>query len=401
MCGGRDLELVLQLTPTPVGGAYVPQEYLGQVQPVYPLELYLCHDCGYAGILDVVSQQVLWDDSIEVTSMSMGVVKDLGELAEAMVARKSPPKDSLAVDIGSNDGSLLKFFKQHGMRVLGVEPAHFVADIANAAGIPTLNSYFSTDVAESIKDEWGPAKFISANRVFANIDGLTDVLQGIRRLLDSDGIFTFETGYLLDILRDELFETIYHEHLGYDSVKPLQAFFQRNGMELFDIERIPIKGGSLRGYVQLAGAPEPVSQTVASMIAVEDSLGLDSAAPFAEMSAKLDSAKSEVTKLVRGLKAKGKDIVGYGAAVPSTTLIYHFGLGDALSLLVDDDPKYHNLYSPGFHIPVSSPQAIYERNPDYVLIVAWRYAETIMKKHQSYIDQGGHFIIPMPNVQVI
>jgi hypothetical protein len=395
------LELVLRLTPTPVGGAYVPKEHLKEVQPVYPLDLYLCHGCGYAGILDVVSQEVLWDDSIEVTSMSMGVVKDLGEQAEAMVARKAPPKGSLAVDIGSNDGSLLKFFKQHGLRVLGVEPARYVADIATAAGIPTLQNYFSRDLAKTIKAEWGPAKFVSANRVFANIDNLTDVLQGIRHLLDSDGIFVFETGYLLDILRDELFETIYHEHLGYDSVKPLQAFFHRNDMELIDVEHIPLKGGSLRGTVQLAGGPEPVSESVASLISREESLGLDTAGPFAAFSAKLDSAKKQLTKLVGGLKASGKDIIGYGAAVPSTTLIYHFDLGDSLSLLVDDDPKYHNLFSPGFHIPVSSPQAIYERNPDYVLIVAWRYAEPIMKKHQAYIDQGGHFILPMPNVQVI
>jgi len=401
MCKGRDLELVVHLTPTPLAHAFVTKQQLDAAQPIYPLELFLCHTCGYAGMLDVVTREVLWNDSNEVTSRSMGVVEDLRQLADSVVMRIDPPNESLAVDIGSNDGTLLKFFKEHGLRVLGVEPAGYVADMAIASGIPTIKTYFSKELAQQIKDDWGPAKIVTANRVFANIDDLAELTEGIRYLLEPDGIFVFETGYVVDILENDLFETIYHEHLGYDSVKPLASFFRQFNMTMIDIDRLPIKGGSLRGTVQLSGGSWTVSPSVSSMITFEEDLGIHTAAPFKAFTERIDTTKSDLLHILSELKAKGMTIAGYGAAQPNTTMLFHFDLGDKLDFLVDDDPKNQDRFSPGHHIPVLTPDAIYQRNPDYVLILAWRYSEPIIKKHQAYLDQGGHFITPMPKVEII
>ena len=401
LCGGRDLELVLKLGPTPIGAEYLPAERLHEVQEIYPIDLFLCLDCGYAGLNDVVAPESLFDDSAELTSMSLGVIENLGQLAKSTVDRLQPPKDSLVVDIGSNDGTLLKFYKDLGMRVLGVEPATFAADAAVKSGVPTMNAYFSAKSAQSIKDEWGQATIISANRVLANIDDMADLIEGIRILLAPEGTLVFETGYLVDIVDKDLFDTIYHEHLGYDTVKALNGYFQSHGMELTDIERIPLKGGSLRGLAQLAGGPRQISGSVAELIDFEVKLGVDRPPYFKEFTARLERAKNGLGELMSDLEAKGKTVAGYGASVGSTTEIYYFGLGDALSFLVDDDPRNQNLFSPGHHIPVLTSQALYDRKPDYVLILAWRYTEPIVKKHQKYLDQGGHFIVPMPEVRVI
>ena len=352
-------------------------------------------------MLDVVAPEVLWEDSTQVTSRSLGIVEDLQEQADALVARIVPPKDALVVDIGSNDGTLLKFFKNHGLRVVGVEPAGFVVNMAWASEIPTVQGYFSLDLAKTIKGEWGPAKIISANRVIANIDDLADVAAGIRVLLEPDGVFVFETGYLVNILENDLFETVYHEHLGYDSVKPLDTFFRSQGMELIDVEHLAMKGGSLRGTAQLIGGPRGVSTSVAELIAKEESMGIYSAEPFKAFTKRIEATNLKLNGLLSELEANGNTIAGYGASQTSTTMIYHFGLGEALSFLVDDDPKNQGQFTPGHHIPVLSPEAIYDRNPDYVLMLAWRYAEPIIRKHRTFLDQGGHFIVPMPQLEVI
>ena len=389
------------MAPTPLGSDYVPENRLGEKQEIHPIDLFLCHSCGYSGIIDVVDNESIYQESGDVTSHSLGLVDHLRQYAEDVIESVKPNEGDLFIDIGSNDGTLLKRYQKKGMRVLGVEPAKALGQLATEAGVPTIRGYFTSELARTIKAEHGQARVVTANRVVANIDSLADAIEGVSHLLAPDGVFIFETGYVVDLIQNMLFDTIYHEHLGYDSVKPLDGFFRRHEMELVNVERLPLKGGSIRGTVQNSGGPLSICSTVAEMVSEEEKLGVHSTEFFDTFVKRMEESKSQLQNLLRGITEEGKTIAGYGASVGSTTMIYHLGLGDSLSFLVDDDPRNQYLFSPGHHIPVYPSEAIYERNPDYVLVLAWRYAEPIIGKHKAYLNQGGHFVVPFPEFRVI
>lgn len=401
LCGGYDLEVVLELAPTPLADSYLSAEQLGKVQSTYPLDLFLCHNCGFSQLLDVVHPQVIYYDYIYETKSSLGLVEHFQGYANEVLNDIRPANGSLVVDIGSNDGTLLKFFQSGGMRVLGIDPAHEIASRATESGIETWPMFFTSELVRKIKNERGAATIITSNNLFANVDDLASMTEGIRELLAQDGVFVFESFYLADLMQNMVFDFIYHEHLSYFSVKPLDAFFRRYGMELIDAKRIPTKGGSLRYTVQLVDGPRNMSPSIAKLIDFESNLGLDRIETYQTFTKRINKVKNELLTLLSDLKAQGKTIIGYGASATSTTLIYHFGLRDMLSFIADDNPQRHNLFSPGHHIPVLSPQVIYEQKPDYILILAWRYYEPIVKKHPAYLEQGGHFIVPLPRVEVI
>ena len=401
LCGGQDFELVLQLTPTPLADSYVPAEKLDTVQQCYPLDLFLCRNCGLSQLLGVVHPEAIYADYIYVTGSSLGLAEHFLSYADEVLQSVNPEKGMLVVDIGSNDGILLKIFQSRGMRVLGIEPAFAIAKRATESGVETLPLFFNAELGHKLKNGYGRATIITSNNLVANIDDLSDMMEGVRALLAPDGVFIFESFYLVDQIQNMVFDFTYHEHLSYFSVKPLEAFFRGNGMELVDVKRIPTKGGSLRYTVQVVGGPRTMSLAVAELMALEESVSIHSTETFRTFAAKIDSTKAQVVSLLRDLKAKEKTIAGYGASATTTTLIYHFGIGDVLSFIVDDFPAKQNLFSPGFHIPVLSPQVLYERKPGYMLILAWRYFEPIMAKHQKYLEQGGHFIVPLPRLEVI
>ena len=396
LCGSKAIEIVLELNPTPVGDQYVPQDQLDEPQKIYTLDMGLCRDCGYTGLVDVVDPLIMFPDSTEITSVSLGLVAHLERSAETILSEIRPAKGSLVVDIGSNDGTLLRFFEAKGMRIQGVDAALGIAADADQAGIPTIPGFFGLDTAKQITEKSGKASIVCANRVMANIDDMTDVAIGIKELLAPDGVFFFETGYSMDIFEKKLLDTIYHEHLGYDAARPLQSYFQRHGMELLDIQRISIKNGSLRGAVQLAGGPRSVQPSVKELVDYEKSQGLGDASFYQSFSQMSSEEKVRLHKIIDPLIAQGKTFAGFGASVGSTTLINYFGLGESLSFLVDDDPRNQGLFSPGFHIPVMAPDALSTRKPDYVVILAWPYAGPITSKHQNYMDAGGRFIVPLP-----
>jgi hypothetical protein len=401
LCGSSALEVVLPLPPTSLADAYISVDHLHEEQPIYPLDLYLCKDCGFAQLLDIVIPQVIYLDYIYETVSSLGLVDHFRRYADEVTAIIGPPAHALAVDIGSNDGTLLSFFKKRGMRVLGIDPAREIACRATASGIETLPTFFTYELASQILRERGPATIITANNIYANVDDLAALTEAIHHLLSPNGVFVFESFYLMDWMQNMVFDFTYHEHLSYFSLKPLVRFFQKHNMELIDVQRVPTKGGSIRCIIQRAGGSRPVSPAVAELVEIETKLGLHCAETFKSFSARIDQAKGQTLGLVRSLKAQGKTIAGYGASATTTTLIYHFELGDKLSFIADDYPAKQNLYSPGFHIPVLAPRELYERNPDYVLILAWRYAEPIIEKHKVFIKQGGKFIIPLPALRIV
>lgn len=401
LCESRSLDRGLSLAPTPLADSYIPSSRLSEPQETFPLDLYLCRECGFTQILDVVQPQVIYFDYLYETKTSLGLVEHFGGYAKDVLARVAPRPGSLVVDIGSNDGTLLRFFKQGGMKVLGVDPARAIAKAATEAGIETWAELFNQALAERIRAERGPASVITVNNLFANVDDLANMTRGIRTLLADDGVFVFESFYLADLMRNMVFDFIYHEHISYFSVKPLQSFFARHGLELIDAQPVRTKGGSLRYTIQLAGGPRKPSPVVASMIAAEEKAGICKLETLRAFSGRVDDSKNALTSLMRKLKAEGKMFAGYGASATSTTMIYHYGIGDMLDFIVDDNPQRQQLFSPGLHIPILSGTALDERKPDYLVVLAWRYVEPIKLKVDAYLKKGGRLIVPLPEVKVL
>ena len=311
-----------------------------------------------------------------------------------------PAKGALVVDIGSNDGTLLRFFKAAGFKVLGVDPAREISEAANAAGIDTLCAFFTPEVAEKIKKERGPAAIVTANNVFAHSDDLAGMLRGIHALLAPDGVFACEFSYLADVVSKTLFDTIYHEHVAYHAVGPLKRFLETNGFELLEALRVDSHGGSLRAMAQKKGGPR-AGGSVAFRLKEEAVLGLGKPETMRSFAARIEKRKAELSELLKKLKAEGKRIAGFGAPAKATTLMHHFGLGkDVLDFIVDDSPWKQGLLSPGLHIPVVGSDELYKRKPDYVVILAWNFAAPIMNKHAAFRAAGGHFVVPLPELEV-
>jgi hypothetical protein len=286
------------------------------------------------------------------------------------------------------------------MNVLGVEPASHIADQATASGILSIADFFTPDLAKNIVAKHGHAKLITANNVFANIDDLMSWVVAVNELLDDDGVFVFESYYLADLVQNMVFDFIYHEHLSSFSVRPMQSLFERIGLELVAVERVSTKGGSLRYFVQRSSGPLKKDGTVVEMLALEEKMGLYRKETFKAFADKINVLKEQTKNFLAKAKSDGKSIAGFGASVTGTTLTYHFEIGEYLDYLVDDNPAKQNRFSPGLHLPVLPSSALHERNPDYVIILAWRFAEIIISKNQAYLEGTGQFLIPVPNFNI-
>ena len=401
LCGGTQLTEVLSLVPTPSANAFVPEELLGEAQPTFPLDIFFCEDCHHVQLLDVVDPAVLFENYVYVSGTSPVFVKHFDDYAAFVIDRYAPEPGSLVFDIGSNDGTLLKAFQKSGHQVLGIDPAKDISAQATQAGIETINGFFSLDEAKTIQAKYGVASVITANNVFAHIDDLGGVLDGVRALLADDGIFVFEVSYLVDVFEGTLFDTIYHEHLAYHTVGPLVSFMRAHDMELIGSMRVSSHGGSLRAIAQKKGGERPVSNSVATLVELESQMGLDKAETYLDFGARIEALKDELSDLLREKKAQGRTIAAFGAPAKATTLMYHFGIaGDVIDFIVDDSPLKQGLYSPGMHIPVVPSSAIYDKKPDDIVILAWNFAAPIMEKHKVFQESGGCFIVPLPNVEV-
>ncbi len=402
LCGSERLTLAFALAPTPPANAFVPASELGREQARFPLDVFFCDSCGHVQILDVVDPRVLFENYVYVSGTSPVFVRHFDSYAQDLIARYSPPQGSLAFDIGSNDGTLLKAFQKAGLHVQGIDPALEIAKRATESGIPTIAGFFTPQTAREVRAKRGPASIITANNVFAHIDDLGSVADGIRELLAPEGVFVFEVSYLVDVYEKTLFDTIYHEHLDYHSVKPLIGFLKRHGLELIEAIRVDSHGGSLRGVAQLAGGPWKAGASVGEAVANEARLGLDKAETLKAFARQIEQKKQELSGLLRKLKSEGKRIGAFGAPAKATTLMFHFGIGpELIDFIIDDSPLKQGLYSPGLHIPVLPAQAIIERKPDYLVILAWNFARPIIDKNPAFREAGGHFIIPLPNVEVV
>ena len=401
LCRAPSLRQVLPLEPSPIADAYVPAAQLTEPQPRYSMDLYQCTICGHVQLLDVVSADLLFKDYIYRTSDSLGLVEHFRRSIDSLAQRFSPRPGQLAVDIGSNDGTVLRFWQERGLRVCGIDPAEQIAQEATAKGLPTRCAYFNEALGLTIRAEMGAASYVTANNVFAHADNLAGILDGIRELLADDGIFVFEVSYLVDIIEKGLFDTVYHEHLCYHSIGPLQKFFHAHGMALFDVERILTKGGSIRVFAQKLKGRQPQSAIVGELLASEKATSLDAGVPFGPLVKSLADNKARLHAELTEVRRHGGRVAGFGASATVTTLLTHFELAPLLDYLVDDNPKRSGLYSPHFHLPVLSSQILYDRPPACVVILAWQYATPILAKHRAYARDGRFFLTAMPEIKRI
>jgi SAM-dependent methyltransferase len=402
LCGATKLHKVLSLAPIPLANAFVTRENLSTVQPHFPLDVWLCEACGHVQLLDVIDSKVLFEHYVYVSGTSPAFVRHFEQYADYVVRGFSPPEKGFIVEIGSNDGTLLKFFRERGLRVLGVDPAREIGEATRSIGIPTITNFFTPTLAEMILTENGHADIIVANNVLAHIDDLSSVMRGIVRLLAPSGVLLFEVAYLADLVQKILFDTIYHEHIDYHSVGPLIPFLAKHGLELIEATRVDTHGGSVRAVAQRKGGLFPVGGSVVAALQVEQEMKLRHPDTYRALSARIDNLGSELVKLLRTLAGQGKRIAGFGAPAKATTLMYHLGITpDMIEFIVDDSPLKQGRFTPGMHIPVLPGKAIYERRPDYVLILAWNFARPIIEKHAAFRQAGGRFIVPLPALEVI
>lgn len=379
LCDSYDLDLIVAFAPTPPGDQYLKAP---TPQQSYPLDLMRCRSCGAVQLADTVDPALIYTNYIYTTSISPGLDQHFDRYASDVIDRVGLKKGASVVDIGSNDGTLLNAFQRRGCRVLGVDPAETISQKARLNGIPTFTGYFSEHLATELRLVNGHADLITANHIMANVADLHDFIKGVKALLHPEGTFVFETGYWPAIMQKRLIDTIEHEHIHYFSVDPLVRLFARHGLSLVHAECQPTKGGSLRGYVK--HAPAARGATVDEMCAAEAQLG-----DLGDWSDGLLGLKTEIGHLIE-TKPRSERWVGYGAAVGSTLLLHHFGLGSVVEELWDDNASRHGMVSPGFHLPVVPPN---HSEADKIVLLAWRYADRIMAQHPEH---AGKWIVPLP-----
>ena len=401
LCGSSLVQQILAMPDCPPVDHYLLPEQVIEPSKTYPMDLYMCADCGHAQLLDVVNPKILFQQYIYTSKSSPDLDLHFSEYAEAVVRRLDLTPKSFVVDIGSNDGLLLSKFAERGIKIQGVDPAEEIALGAIENGVPTEIAFMNDAVAERIKERHGLADVVCANNVFSHSDDLKQFAIAIRSLLKGDGVFIFEVSYLLDLVQNFVVDYIYHEHLAHHSVKPLKHFFESIGMKLFDVERKPVKGGSLRGYAALSTAKWPTAETIEQRITDEENLRLYSLDSYAELSDKIKTLAASSKAAIHDAVSGNGSVASYGASATSTVLNYMLDLNQYFSAIIDDNPIRQGRLSPGYHIPVISREALLESDTKVVFISAWRFAAMILHKNSAFIKSGGTFINPLPDFKII
>jgi SAM-dependent methyltransferase len=351
-------------------------------------------------ITETVPPEVLFAEYPYFSSFSETMVRSARELAEWLARERGLGARSLAMEIGSNDGYLLQHYRALGVPVLGIEPAANLARAAEAQGVPTRCAFFGRALAEGLAAEGLRADVLHANNVLAHVADLNGVVAGIAALLKQDGLAAIEVPYVRDLIEHCEFDTIYHEHLCYFSLTALEALFARNALAVADVEQIPLHGGSLRLFV--GHGHEGPTVRVKDMLAAERSAGMLALAYYRDFAGRIEALRRQLVGLLRRLKAEGKRLAAYGASAKGSTLLNVFGIGaDVLDFVVDRSTVKQGRYTPGTHLPILAPEALLERRPEYVLLLTWNFADEILAQQAAYRAQGGRFIIPVPEPQVV
>lgn len=400
ICGSRDLDQFLDLGSTPLANALVRPDRSDQPEARFPLATARCLACGQVQLTVVVAPQILFKDYRYASSASSPLLPHFDGYARELVERFAP-SGSFVVEIGSNDGVLLRPLSERGTLAIGVEPATDLAAMANARGLRTVNEFFSADVGRRLRAEHGPARAVVANNVLAHIDDLGDVIRGLDALLDDEGVFVAEVPYLGDLIDRVEYDTIYHEHLSYFALGPLSHLFDSAGMQLFDVHRVPIHGGSLRIFAGRARKHRATAE-LEGVRGSEDRSGLGDASTYRRFAGRVAESRAALRAVVASAKADGKRLAALGATAKGNTLLNYCEIGaDTVAYIGDSTTLKQGLLSPGMHVPIVPEARLNEDRPDLILLLAWNYADAIVPRYRDYLEAGGRFIHPIPLARII
>ena len=401
LCGSQETIDIWDLGSTAPANAYI-----NPTNPIlnesYPLVVFLCSKCSSVQLRDSIDPEKLFKNYKYSSSTVASLVSHFSKMAFAI--REMLPSNSSrkVLEIGSNDGVLLRHFKSMGFDVLGVEPSENLAEIANKEGLTTKTEFFNEKVAIKIVDELGKFDVVTCNNCFAHIDDINSVTEGIKRTLAPNGFFVFENAYLLDTLKGLYFDQCYHEHLFYHSIKPLKIFFDKHDLEIFKVEKVDIQGGSIRVFVKHAGCKAwPVHKSVEEFEAIENNAGLSDTTIYRAFIRKIDDHKKTLNDFVTTELRKGKTFSAYGAAAKFTTFCGYLGVSDKLKYVVDDSPLKWGLLTPDSLTPIIKRDEFLFNPTDYCIITAWNFSHAIVKNNMDYLEKGGKFIKPLPELEII
>jgi SAM-dependent methyltransferase len=395
-CGSPDVSVILSLGPMPLANALRRPDQLYTAEPRYPLDLVICLRCTLVQLANTVPPAVLFEDYPYLSSYSDTMLRHAEALARSLIERYRLGPGALIVEIGSNDGYLLQYFRRAGLHVLGVDPAATACRVAEAAGVSTRCAFFGQAFADAlVQHERVRAAVVLANNVMAHVPALHDVLSGIRTVLAPDGVFVMETPHVRMLLQRNEFDTIYHEHVFYYSLTALTEVLARHGLTVVDVAAIPIHGGSLRVTASMASTQ--VSPAVHACLDEEARWGVRELDTYQAFAARITALRTELREFLIGRKRRGCRLAAYGAAAKGATLLNAIGVGrDVLDFVVDRNPTKQGRYLPGTDLPIRAPEQLLTERPDEVLLLTWNLADEILAQEEEYRRRGGRFIIPIP-----
>jgi len=402
-CGSNGLRSILDLGRMPLANAFLTERQLRSPELVYPLELVFCPECALVQITETVPPEILFRHYLYFSSFSDEMLQHARDIATRTLRSRRLDGKSLVVEIASNDGYLLQFYRLAGIPVLGIEPAENIARAAEQErDIRTISRFFSLELAQKLSKQGQRADVIHANNVLAHVSDLSGFLLGIAMLLKPGGVAIIEVPYVKELIERVEFDTIYHEHLSYFALTPLHRLMESHGLTIADVERLEIHGGSLRIFVEHLSSESHASPVVRQILSDEADRGLAGFRFYQEFERRVLGLKDDLLKLLRALKTQGSRIAAYGASAKGSTILNYFGIDRSiLDFVVDRSTVKQGLYTPGAHLPICKPEKLLEAMPDHVLLLTWNFAEEILEQQAEYRRRGGRFIIPIPVPQVI